>query len=182
MKKEILLFALIFSLPFYAQTYIKYNPIPAVLGVVNVGVETSIGKKTTFSFDVLASPWDFEGSPRKFCFFVPEVRYHFKQKYNGPYLGGHLAYNLFNAQKWTYKELGTYQRGMGYLLGATLGYQVPISKKWAFDCFIGGGWQQGYYKGYDIETGERTDGATQWNRSGDWYLYRGGVMVSYKIQ
>lgn len=181
MKKIILLFALIFSLQFHSQTFIKYNPVPAVLGVVNVGVETSIGKKTTFSFDILTSPWDFNGRPRQFCFFVPEVRYHFKQKHNGFYTGGHIAYNLYNIQKWTYKDSGQYQHGMGYLVGATLGYQVPISKKWVLDFFIGGGWQEGFYKRYDIETGERTDGATHWNISGDWYLYRGGIMFSYKI-
>lgn len=181
MKKKNLFFALLFSLQIQAQTFIKYNPIPAVFGVLNVGVETSIGKKTTFSFDILASPWDIGETPRKFYYFVPEVRYHFKQKFDGFYFGGHIAYTLFNSQKWTYKESGTYQHGMGYLIGATLGYQVPISKKWTLDCFIGGGWQEGYYKGYNIETGERTDGASHWNISGDWYLYRGGVMVSYKI-
>ncbi len=181
MKKKILLFALIFCFQLQAQTFIKYNPIPNFVGVVNLGVETSIGKKTTFSFDILASPWDFDGSPRKFYYFVPEVRYHFKQKYNGFYAGAHMAYTMFDAQKWTYKESGNYQQGMGYLFGATLGYQLPISYKWVLDFFIGGGWQQGYYKAFNIETGERVDGATHWNKSGDWYLYRGGVMISYKF-
>jgi hypothetical protein len=88
---------------------------------------------------------------------------------------------MFTAQKSTYKELGTYQHGMGYLFGATVGYELPVSKKWVFDFFVGGGWQQGFYKGYNIESGERTDGATHWNKSGDWYTYRGGVMISYKM-
>lgn len=181
MKKIILFFALVYSLPFHSQTFVKYNPVPNFVGAINLGVETSIGKKTTFSFDVLTSPWDYDGKPRKFIYFVPEVRYHFKQKYNGFYAGGHMAFLMYDAQKWTYEELGIYHHGFGYLLGATLGYQLPLSKKWNLDFFIGGGWQEGYYKSYNIETGEREDGATHWNISGDWYLYRGGVMVSYKI-
>ncbi len=181
MKKTVLLFALIFCLQLQAQTFIKYNPVPNFVGAINLGVETSIGNKTTFSFDILTSPWDYNGKPRKFIYFVPEVRYHFKEKYNGFYAGGHMAYNMFDTQKWTYKDLGLYQHGMGYLFGATLGYQLPISYKWNLDFFIGGGWQQGYYKGYIIESGQRYDGATHWNKSGDWYLYRGGVMISYKF-
>ena len=62
-----------------------------------------------------------------------------------------------------------------------MGYQLPIAKKWNLDFFVGGGWQEGFYKGYDGATGERVDGATHWNISGDWYLYRGGVMISYKL-
>nr|WP_315149760.1 DUF3575 domain-containing protein [uncultured Flavobacterium sp.] len=181
MKKTVLLFTFIFCVQLQAQTYIKYNPVPNIYGVINLGVETSIGKKTTFSFDILTSPWDYKGKPRKFVFFVPEVRYHFQEKYKGFYAGGHMAYVQYYSQKWGYDySPNYYQKGFGYLLGATVGYQLPIAKKWNLDFFIGGGWQEGYYKGYNGE-GERGDGATNWNISGDWYLYRGGVMVSYKI-
>lgn len=180
-KNTILFFTIILCFQMKAQTFIKYNPVPNFVGVINLGVETSIGKKTTFSFDILTSPWDYNGKPRKFIYFVPEVRYHFKEKFKGFYVGGHMAYNQFDTQKWTYEDSGIRQRGFGYLLGVTLGYQIPIAKNWNLDFFIGGGWQEGYYKRYDLETGERTDGATHWNISGDWYLYRGGVMVSYKL-
>ena len=181
MKKTVLFFTFIFCVQLQAQTFIKYNPVPNFVGAINLGVETSIGKKITFSFDILTSPWDYNGKPRKFIFFVPEVRYHFKQKYKGFYVGGHMAYLSYDAQKWNYVDEGVYEQGMGYILGATLGYQLPIAKKWNLDFFIGGGWQEGFYKRYTIDTGERVDGATHWNISGDWYLYRGGVMVSYKL-
>jgi hypothetical protein len=177
----LLIFTAFIGFQLQAQTYIKYNPIPNVVGVLNLGVETAIGKKTTFSFDIMTSPWDYKGDPRKFIFFVPEVRYHFKENYNGFYVGGHAAFTLFDAQKWTYKELGIKHKGFGYILGATIGYQLPISNKWNLDFFVGGGWQQGYYHAYYIETGERYENAEHWNISGDWYLYRGGVMVSYKL-
>ncbi len=70
MKRIILFFTLIFSLPFHSQTFVKYNPVPNFVGAINLGVETSISQKTTFSFDVLASPWDYGGKPRKFVFFL----------------------------------------------------------------------------------------------------------------
>jgi len=181
-KKITLIFTLVVCLQLQAQTFIKYNPLPNFVGAVNLGVETSVGKKATFSFDILTSPWDYQGQPRKFIYFVPEVRYHFNEKYKGFYLGGHMAYVQYNTQKWNYDYLPNYyQQGFGYIIGATLGYQLPIAKKWNLDFFIGGGWQEGYYKGYDGVTGERIDGAVHWNRSGDWYLYRGGLMIAYKI-
>ena len=99
MKKIVLFFTFIFCVQLQAQTFIKYNPVPNFVGAINLGVETSIGKKTTFSFDILTSPWDINGKPRKFIFFVPEVRYHFKEKYKGFYAGGHMAYVQYNTQK-----------------------------------------------------------------------------------
>ena len=182
LQTTILFFAIVLCFQTQAQTFIKYNPVPNFFGVINLGVETSIGKKTTFSFDILTSPWDYKGKPRKFIFFIPEIRYHFKEKFKGFYVGGHMGYVQYNSQKWNYDYLPDYyQQGFGYLLGATVGYQLPIAKKWNLDFFVGGGWQEGYYKGYDGVTGDRTDGATHWNISGDWYPYRGGVMVSYKL-
>ena len=49
------------------------------------------------------------------------------------------------------------------------------------DCFLGGGWHQGFYKGYLLSTGERYEHAENYNKSGEWLPYRGGVMVSYKL-
>lgn len=180
-RNTILFFAIIFCFQIQAQTFIKYNPVPNFFGAINVGVETSIGKKTTFSFDILTSPWDYKGEPRKFIYFVPEVRYFFKEKFKGFYAGGHAAFTVFDAQKWTYEELGVRHEGFGYIFGATIGYQLPVAKRWNLDFFVGGGWQQGFYNAYYIESGERYDKAEHWNISGDWYLYRGGVMVSYKL-
>jgi hypothetical protein len=47
--------------------------------------------------------------------------------------------------------------------------------------FLGGGSHQGFYKGYYLSTGERYDSAEGYNKSGEWIPYRGGVMVSYRI-
>jgi hypothetical protein len=50
------------------------------------------------------------------------------------------------------------------------------------DFFLGGGWHQGFYHGYYNDgTSGRYEGVENWNKSGEWLPYRGGVMVSYRI-
>jgi hypothetical protein len=51
------------------------------------------------------------------------------------------------------------------------------------DFFLGGGTHQGFYHSYYIETGERFpfDHAVGRNKSGEWLPYRGGIMISYRL-
>ena len=56
----------------------------------------------------------------------------------------------YNFQKWNYLNTDKYEKGFGYFIGATIGYQVKINDKFNLDCFLGGGWHQGFYKGYLI--------------------------------
>ena len=97
MKKllAVILFILCFQLQ--AQTYIKANVFTTLLTIPNLGIETSIGKKSTFQFDVTASFWkSVKGNPRQFYLFIPEYRYHFKEKNNGFYVGAHIGATIFN--------------------------------------------------------------------------------------
>ena len=173
---------LFFSFLLQSQTYIKANALSTLLTIPNVGIETSIGEKSTIQFDVLASLWkSVNGKPREFYTFTPEYRYHFKEKHNGFYVGAHIGLSIFNFQKWNYINTDMYENGFGYFIGSTIGYQVKINDKFMLDCFLGGGWHQGFYKGYLISTGERYEGASNYNKSGEWFPYRGGFMVSYKL-
>ncbi|MFV5693584.1 DUF3575 domain-containing protein [Flavobacterium sp. LT1R49] len=182
MKKLLVIAILIFSIHSQSQTYVKVNALTTMLAIPNVGIETSIGKKSTFQFDILASPWkSIAGKPREFYTFTPEYRYHFKEKYNGFYVGAHIGASIFNFQKWNYLNTDKYEKGVGYFVGSTLGYQVKINDKFMLDCFFGGGWHQGFYKGYYIGTNERYETAEKYNKSGEWIPYRGGVMISYKL-
>ena len=182
MKKIITLLFFLFSIYAQSQTYVKVNALTTLLAVPNVGIETSIGKKSTFQFDILASPWkSVNGKPRQFYIFIPEYRYHFKEKYNGFYVGANVGVTIFNFQKWNYLNTDLYEKGFGYVMGATIGYQAKINDKFVLDCFLGGGSSQGFYKGYYISTGDRYDKAKDYNKSGEWIPYRGGVMVSYRI-
>ncbi|MFV8332427.1 DUF3575 domain-containing protein [Flavobacterium sp. GSP14] len=182
MKKLFILCLAFISMQLTAQTYIKANAFTTILTLPNIGFETSIGEKSTLQFDVLASFWkSVNGKPKEFYTFTPEYRYHFKEKYNGFYAGAHIGASIYNFQKWNYLNTDLYEKGFGYFIGATTGYQVKINEKFMLDCFLGGGWHQGFYKGYYISTGERYETVTNYNKSGEWLPYRGGVMVSYKL-
>ncbi len=183
--KRLFIFAFfLFSLHSQCQTYIKGNAVTALALIPNVGIETSIGKKSTFQFDVLASFWkSIDGKPYEFYTFIPEYRYHFKEKNNGFYAGAHIGFDVYDVSKWNYYNLGIHQIGVGYLMGATVGYQKKLNDKFLLDFFIGGGNHQGFYHSYYIETGERyeLDKAVGRNKSGEWLLYRGGIMISYRL-
>lgn len=184
MKKLLFLTLLLFTVPIQSQTYIKGNIASALLLIPNVGVETSIGEKSTFQFDVTASFWNsIKGYPYVFYTFIPEYRYHFSEKYNGFYAGANIGFDIYDVTKWNYIEHNVHTVGVGYLLGATIGYQIKINDRFILDSSIGGGTHQGFYHSYYIETGERweQDTATSKNKSGEWIPYRIGIMISYRI-
>jgi hypothetical protein len=186
MKKTIILSFLFISMFSQAQTYIKGNAATALILVPNFGVETSIGKKSTFQFDIMASFWNsINGLPYKFYTFIPEYRYHFHEKYNGFYAGGHIGFDAFDVTKITgnYAALRLHSIGVGYSIGATIGYQKKINDKFLLDFFIGGGNHQSFYHSYYLDTGERwdLDKAVGRNKSGEWLPYRGGIMISYRL-
>nr|WP_315241816.1 DUF3575 domain-containing protein [uncultured Flavobacterium sp.] len=186
MKKILFIIVFIFSGSVQSQTYLKFNAFTALALVPNVGVETSIGEKTTFSFDVMASFWEsFDGKkPMKFITYTPEIRYHFKEKYNGLYAGGHMGFDSYELQKWDYWNdfPNRYEKGIGYRIGATIGYNKKLNDKFLLDIFIRGGWHQGFYKGhYNDGTPGSYENVKNWNKSGEWLPYGGGIMISYKI-
>ncbi|SHL74763.1 DUF3575 domain-containing protein [Flavobacterium xanthum] len=182
MKKLFVASFLFFSVLSQSQTYVKVNAVSTLLTVPNVGIETSIGKKSTFQFDITASFWkSINGKPAQFYIFIPEYRYHFREKYNGFYVGAHVGGTLYNFQKWNYLNTDNYEKGVGYMVGATVGYQKKIKERFLLDFFIGGGNHQGFYKGYLISTNERVDSAKKYNKSGEWLPYRGGIMISYQL-
>jgi hypothetical protein len=158
MRKLLIFNFFLISVCSQSQTFIKANAITTLILVPNVGIETSIGKKSTFQFDALASFWSsIEGVPREFYTFTPEYRYHFHEKYNGFYVGGHIGGSIFKIQKWSngYIDSDYYEKGFGYFIGATVGYQKKINYRLMLDFFLGGGSHQGFYKGYYLSTGER---------------------------
>lgn len=184
MKKILLIIVFIFSIKVQSQTYVKLNAITAVVLVPNVGMETSIGDKTTFSFDIMASFWNsFDGKkPMKFAMYTPEIRYHFKEKYNGFYTGANVGYDTYELQKWGYFNSNMYEKGMGYRIGATIGYNKKLNTKFLLDLFIRGGWHQGFYKGFHNDgTPGRYENVKNWNKSSEYLPYGGGVMISYNL-
>ncbi len=180
--KQFYFFLLLFSINATSQTYVKVNAVTTLLTIPQIGIEASIGNHSTFQFDITASFWkSINGHPMEFYIFIPEYRYHFHEKYNGFYAGAHMGFTLYNMQKWNYWNSNTYQEGLGYLIGATIGYQKKIGNRFLLDFFLGGGYIEGFYKSFIIGTDIRVDEATDYNKSGQWLPYRGGVMVSYQL-
>jgi hypothetical protein len=93
-----------------AQTYIKANAFTTILTLPNIGIETSIGEKSTLQVDVLASFWKSVNANLGNFTFTPEYRYHFKEKHNGFYAGAHIGASIYNFQKWNYLNTDLYER------------------------------------------------------------------------
>ena len=156
--------------------------LTALALIYNIGFEAILKKHLSFQADVSASFWkSINGGPLEFVIITPEIRYHINKDNQGIYFGGHIAGSTFKLQKWNYAETQYYQQGYNYMIGATVGYQKKISNKFLIDIFVGGGNQQAFYKGFSLETGERVEKAHDYNKSGEWLPYRGGIMFSYII-
>ena len=182
MKKYFLFVLLFLGISTYSQTYLKFNAPTTLLGIPQVGVETSLSKKVTFQADVLGAYWNsINGAPFKTVMVFSEFRYHFNEKYDGIYVGGHIGGSKFEIQKWNYLNSNLYQKGYSMFIGISIGYEIKINDKWMIDMFIGGGNQQAAYKGYYLGTDTRYEKAKDYNKSGEWLPYRAGIMFSYKL-
>lgn len=180
MKKKIL-FALLLALPFTlsAQTYVKFNALYWGLGVINGSVETKLNDKLTFNSDLVFSPWNsISGNAMLIGQLIPEVRYYHKGANNGFYVGAYAGGHLFKMTKWNYINTGKYQKGKGYALGLSIGYQIPINDRWRVDLYAGYGYQHSWYRGYNKNTGEQYVGL---NKSGEWIPYKIGAAFAYRI-
>lgn len=178
-------FALLFMLTIksnssFSQTSVKGN-VTTIIGYPNLGSEIILDNNITFQIDLFASLWkSINNGPHEILILFPEVRYYTRNSAEGFYVGDHIGGTKYKLKKWNYFDTDYYQQGYSILYGATIGYQLKISNRTNFDFFIGGGNQQGFYKSFD-SFGIRSDNAEKNNKSGEWLVYRGGVMFSYKF-
>ena len=180
--KKILLFLFLFAClanKGISQTYLKGNATYWALAVTNVSLETRLANKWTFNGDLVFSPWkSFSGNPLLMGQIILEPRFYPRGAFKGFYVGGFGAFQIFKMSKWNYINTGKYQKGRGFALGATIGYEVQINERWGVDIFAGGGWQNSQYRGYYTKTGEMYKG---WNGSGEWLPYKIGVSFAYRL-
>ena len=184
-----------------SKLYVKGNAIFAPVGIINIGVEKQLSQKYTLQVDAFVSPWkSFAGKNILIGLVGVDVRYYFKEAFKHWYVAGNFSTGVYNVQKWNYWndnyfqldkdspvyiKNNLYQKGFSFMLGATVGYQFQLNERWNMDIYAGGGNVQDFYKGYDKISGDRYDdpkNEREWNRSGEWIPYRGGVMVSYQIK
>ena len=182
------------------KLYAKANAVFLPVGVLNAGIEHQLSNKWTMQEEIFISPWkSFAGKYAQVYMGGVEGRYYFKEAFKHWYIGGNIHFARYKFQKynyWTdepyqyephspvYVSSNLYQDGYAIMVGATVGYQWQINDNWNLDLFVGGGHSEGFYKGFDKVSGARydTDPTREYNRSGEWVPYKGGLMISYRLK
>ena len=197
-KTTSLLFLLILNLG-AAQTEIKFNLASALILTPNIGIEVQLSEKLGYQLDTSATFFDdIEGSPFQTTQIFNELRYYPKLKKGKNersfFIGPHVGYGMFTLRIPKFitsivdtelKEEGSYQSGRNAYYGITIGKKIPLkNKNFNLEVFIGGGSSQSNYKYYNKEGNrifENPDIEKDFNQSGEELVYRGGVMITYKL-
>jgi hypothetical protein len=193
-----LLFLLIFTFV-EAQTELKFNLASALILTPNIGIEVQLSEKFGYQLDTSATFFDnIEGSPFQTTQIFNELRYYPKLKEGKNersfFIGPHVGYGMFTLRIPKFitsivdtelKEEGSYQSGRNAYYGITIGKKIPLkNKNFNLEIFIGGGSSQSNYKYYNKEGNriyENPDLEKDFNQSGEELVYKGGVMLTYKL-
>ena len=197
-KTTSLLFLLIFTFG-AAQTELKFNLASALILTPNIGIEVQLSEKFGYQLDTSATFFDnVEGSPFQTTQIFNELRYYPKLKEGKNersfFIGPHVGYGMFTLKIPKFvtslvdtklKEEGSYQSGRNAYYGITVGKKIPLkNKNFNLEVFIGGGSSQSNYKYYNKEGNrvyENPDIEKDFNQSGEELVYKGGVMLTYKL-
>ena len=198
-KRYIISIVLIISSVLNAQTELKVNLASALLLVPNIGIEVKLSETLGYQLDTSASFYDnVEGSPFHTIQIFNELRYYPKLKegknVRSFFIGPHVGYGMFTLKIPKFitsivdtelKEEGSYQSGRNAYYGITIGKKIPLkNKKLGLELFIGGGSSQSNYKYYNKlgnRIYENPDIEKDFNQSGEELIYKGGVMLIYKL-
>lgn len=160
------------------NTSLKWNSLYWAMGAPNMSVETRLNHKFTFNGDVVVSPWlSINGRPYKGLQLISEARFYPKQAFKGFYVGAYLGYDSYELSKWGHPKTEI-QHGIGLGVGATVGWQIDIARRWGMDFYVGYGWHHGWYYGVDETTGNLY---VDWNKSAEWIPYKAGVTFAYRL-
>ena len=197
-KTTTLLFLLILTFV-EAQTELKFNLASALILTPNIGIEVQLSEKFGYQLDTSATFFDnVEGSPFQTTQIFNELRYYPKLKEGKNersfFIGPHVGYGMFTLRIPKFitsivdtelKEEGSYQSGRNAYYGITIGKKIPLkNKNFNLEIFIGGGSSQSNYKYYNKEGNriyENPDLEKDFNQSGEELVYKGGVMLTYKL-
>jgi len=184
---------------FNAKVEIKFNLTSALVLVPNIGIEVKLSEKLSYQLDTSASFYDnIESSPFHTTQIFNELRFYPKlQEGKNPrsfFIGPHIGYGMFTLRIPKFitsivdtelKEEGSYQSGRNAYYGITIGKKIPLkNKKLNLELFIGGGTSQSNYKYYNKlgnRIYENPDIEKDFNQSGEELIYRGGLMLIYKL-
>lgn len=184
---------------FNPKVEIKLNLTSALVLVPNIGIEVKLSEKLSYQLDTSASFYDnIESSPFHTTQIFNELRFYPKlQEGKNPrsfFIGPHIGYGMFTLRIPKFitsivdtelKEEGSYQSGRNAYYGITIGKKIPLkNEKLNLELFIGGGTSQSNYKYYNKlgnRIYENPDIEKDFNQSGEELIYRGGLMLTFKI-
>lgn len=149
MKKyliTVILLLTVCSFSFSQNIGIKSNLAYWCTTTPNIGLEFSLGKKTSLEIMGGFNPFNFSDNKKfKHILVQPELRYWFCETFNGHFVGLHshgAQYNVGGIDI-PIGRLDAFKdsRYQGYLYGAGLsyGYQWILSPRWNFELSAGGG-------------------------------------------
>ena len=183
----------------HSQTELKFNLASALVLTPNIGIEVQLSEKFGYQLDTSATFFDnIEGSPFQTIQIFNELRYYPKLKEGRNkrsfFIGPHVGYGMFTLRIPQFitsivdtelKEEGSYQSGRNAYYGITIGKKIPLkNNKFNLELFVGGGTSQSNYKYYNKEGNrvyENPDIEKDFNQSGEELIYKGGVMLSYRL-
>ena len=198
-KQISIFFILLFLNLSHSQTELKFNLATALILTPNIGIEVQLSEKFGYQLDTSATFFDIiEGSPFQTTQIFNEIRYYPKLKegrnQRSFFIGPHVGYGMFTLRIPKFittivdtelKEEGSYQSGRNAYYGITIGKKIPLkNNKFNLELFLGGGSSQSNYKYYNKEGNriyENPDIEKDFNQSGEELVYKGGVMLTYKL-
>jgi len=164
MKKRIHLLMLVLAAlcaPAVAQNVaLKTNLLYDATTTPNLGIEVSVGARSTINLVGGLNAWDFKNDRKaKHWLLMPEYRWWTCQTFSGHFIGVHLMGGQMNAGNLNIPFPGfffggenltkglrhhRYQGGFAGF-GFTYGYQYPISKHWNLEAEVGVGYDHVWY-------------------------------------
>ncbi len=169
---------------------VKLNAIIAA-GVINPGVEFRIANNFSFQLDAMAAFYEknffWTGKPFTLVSVFFEGRYYVRPHFKGFFVGVNLGSGVFKMSKGIIPGMGydssdNYQVGYNIMAGATLGYKLALTHRWAIEFHWSGGYQRARYEGYIRESDDQPyNQYIGLNTSAEWMIaYKGGISVSYR--
>lgn len=138
---------------------VKTNLLYDATTTPNLGLETSLGRKSTAQLFYGLNPWKFSDTKQmRHWLLMPEYRWWTCQKFNGHFFGVHAMGGQFNMAG-IKMPLGMFSwlenhRYEGWFVGGglTYGYQFILSRHFNFEASMGIGYDYIKYKKFECGT------------------------------
>ena len=140
--------------PFMPRVLVKTNLIGWGLSMANLAVEVDLCRHLSFALPVYYSGMNYFSHDLKFRIFgfQPELRYWFCDRNDGWFVGGHFGMAWYDfAFKGPHRYQDHHRNTPALGGGASVGYRLPIGRRWRVEFAVGGGAYRAHYDCFDNE-------------------------------